>query len=258
MTNKKIFFYCIFLLPLFVLGCAVANGATPVAQSGGFPVADFETVTLNAPGVLEIIQGETEALEISGDPKLLSAIRAEVKDRNLVISAASAIPPNAFISYKLFVKKLNAVTLDSFSVVKAPSLTADDIEFTINGSGRIEVGALFAKKLKLALNGAGGFTANSVAANEVVLSSAGAGNVSIQSGNADKLNLKIGAGSFFGSDFKTSSAMVNVEGAGTALVWVAEKLNATINGTGKITYFGEPIMSMSVNGGGQLTSGGRK
>jgi len=248
----------IFLLWILILGCSFTSGATPTALNDNARIKGFDSITFNAPGILEIVQGETEALEITGDPLIVSAIHAEVNKHKLEISTTFEIPTNASISYKLFVKNINSIILDNFSVIKIPALTAGELEMAINGPGRIQAGKLEAQNLTVMMNGAGSFSADSIFATSTVISSIGAGNISIAGGNTDTLKLNLESGSFLGEDFKSLSAAVTVNGTGTVFVWSVKKLNVTVNGAGRITYFGEPTMNMSMNGGGQIMGGGLK
>jgi len=266
---KKNKIYSILLLLVFVLGCSSVSGATPTTQDNeagngknsgedNAPVKDFDAITFDVPGILEIVQGETETLEILGDPAYVSAIRAEVKDRRLEISATSDLPSNASIRYKLVVKDINDIVLNSFGVIKIPTLKTKQLGMTITGSGRIQVGELSADSLTVEMIGAGNFSAEAIRSASVEFSSRGAGNISIAGGGTDQLHLAMESGSFIGDNFKSLSAVVIVNGTGTALVWTVEKLDVTVNGAGSVTYYGEPTMSMSMDGGGQIRGGGRK
>ena len=251
------------LVIIFMLGCAFFTGATtPTAPGnntmGSAPIKDFDSIMFNAPGVLELNQSETESLEISGDPALVSAIRAEVKDRKLEISATAALPSNASITYKLAVKNINEIVLNSFGVIKIPALKTNRLRMTINGSGRMQAGELSADSLTVNLIGGGNFSADALQSSSVELSSRGAGNISIAGGSAEQLNLALESGSFIGDNFESLSVVVIVNGTGTVLVWAVEKLDVTVNGAGSVTYYGEPTISMSVNNGGQIMGGRRK
>lgn len=48
-------------------------------------------------------------------------------------------------------------------------------------------------------------------------------------------------------------AVVTVEGAGQATVWVSERLEAQVSGAGSIGYLGDPAVSQQVSGAASLT-----
>ena len=258
--NRKLFVLCFVFLGYLFLACAGTGSGTdqPLPLDNNASVKDFEFVTLNTPGVMEISQGAVEFLEIVGDPNVISSITAVVTDRKLVISSEKALPTNSSIIYKLSVKNLTGVLLNEFGVVKIPNYTSEGLELTVNGSGRIDLGDIRVTDLKFVIKGNGSVEADSVTSTKLTVSSTDAGGVTIAGGNTVELVLELGSGTFLGADFKSTNVTLNMNGSGSAQVWAVEKLDVTINGNGNVIYFGEPTMSMSMSGGGQLTGGGNK
>lgn len=245
--------HAIFLLFVFLAGCVV-----PPESKVNALVKDVDAFTLDAPGVMEIVQGDVESFEISGDPALIAYVKTEVVNRRLVISTTSEISSNAGITYKLFVKDLNDVVLNSFGAIKNSQLKTKRLRMTINGPGRIQMGEINADSLTVEINDGGSFSADVIRSASAEFSSSGAGNISIAGGSTDQLDLTMELGTFIGDNFKSQSAVVAVNGTGIVLVWVVQKLDVKVNGAGRVTYYGEPTMNMSMSGGGQITGGGRK
>jgi|GEM_PF-6453734 len=257
--NKKLFPLRLILFSCLISSCTVLGATQPASPLvNNDLVRDFNFVTLDAPGVMEISQGNIESLEIVGDPDVTSSIKTSVADRTLVISSEKKLPTNSSITYKLIVKNLTGVVLNDFGVVKIPTYGSDALELTVNGPGRMDLGNLKVNDLRLVLNGNGSFEADSIISNKLSVSSPDTGSISIASGNSVDLLLELGPGFFLGADFKSTNVTVNMNGSGTAQVWAVEKLDVAINGKGQVTYFGEPTMNMSISGGGQLTGGGNK
>lgn len=258
--NRKLFVLCFIFLAYLFLACAgIGSGTDPsLPLDSDAPVRDFEFVTLNAPGVMEISQGTVESLEIVGDPNVTSSITAKVTDRILVISSEKNLPTNSSITYKLSVKNLTGVLLNEFGVIKIPAYTSDSLELTVNGPGRMDLGDIKVADLKFINNGNGSIEADSVNSTHLTVFSTDTGGVSIGAGSTVNLVLELGSGTFLGADLKSINVTLNMNGSGSAQVWAVEKLDVTINGNGKVIYFGEPTMSMSISGGGQLTGGGNK
>lgn len=264
---KKIFFAS--LLFVFTVSCSfVAGGVTPPieisptpapdAAESNAPIRDFDSIVFNAPGILEITQGETEALEISGDLDFVPAIRAEVKDRRLEISAGAEVPSNASLKYQLVVKDLSEIVLNSFSAIKIPAMKTQRLAIKINGAGRVQAGGLSADLLTVEIFGDGNFSAGELRSTSAKFISRGGGNLSIASGSADELSLELESGMFVGDNFESRAAVVTVNGTGNVLVWATQTLNVKVNGAGSVTYYGEPTLSMSMSGGGKVVGGGRK
>ena len=207
---------------------------------------------------MEISQGAEESWEIMGDPNVISSITATVTDRTLVISSKEDLPANSSLSYKLTVKNLTGVLLNEFGVIKIPTCTTDSLELTVNGPGRMDLGEIKVTDLKFVVNGNGSIEADSVTSTKLTVTSIDTGAVTIRGGSTVDLILELGPGFFLGADFKSTNVTLNMNGSGSAQVWSVEKLDATVNGAGKVIYFGEPTMSMSISGGGQLSGGGNK
>ena len=256
--NRKLLMLCFVLFSYLLSGCAVSGANQPVPADTAVPIKDFEFVTLNTPGVMEISQGAVDSLEIIGDPSVTSSITAVVIDRTLLISSEKDLPTNSSITYKLVVKNLTGMTLNEFAVVKIPAYTADTLELTVNGPGRISLGDIKVADLKFVIKGNGSIEADSVTSTKLAVSSTDTGSVTVKGGNTVNLILELGSGLFLGTDFKSTNVTLNMNGSGSAQVWSVEKLDVTINGNGKVVYFGEPTMSMNISGGGQLSGGGNK
>ena len=76
-------------------------------------------------------------------------------------------------------------------------------------------------------------------------------------GSTDKLTLKLsGAGGIEAAGLKSSSADVQISGAGNATVWAADELNARISGAGGIKYKGTPKVEQKVSGAGRIRPSG--
>lgn len=257
--NLRRFVLCLIIFGYLLSGCTFSKtdqSSAPLENNDS--IKDFEFVAFNTPGVMEISQGAIESLEILGDPDVISSITASVNDRTLVISSEKDLPSNSSITYKLSVRNLSGVLLNGFNVVKIPAYTSDALELTVNGPGRMDLGDIKVTDLKFIINGNGSIEADSITSTRLNVSSTDTGGVTISSGNTEDLVLELGSGPFLGADFRSANVTLNMNGSGFAQVWAVEKLSVTINGNGKVIYFGEPTMNMSMSGGGQLTGGGDK
>ncbi len=123
--NIRRFVACCLIFGHLLSGCILPSvDGTSVPLESNTTIKDFEIVTLNTPGVMEISQGTEESLEILGDPEVTSSITAIVTDGTLLISSEKDLPSNSSITYKLSVKELSSVFLNGFSVVKIPTYTS--------------------------------------------------------------------------------------------------------------------------------------
>jgi hypothetical protein len=80
----------------------------------------------------------------------------------------------------------------------------------------------------------------------------GSGTVSLL-GNANRQNIRIdGAGLFEGTNLDGEEAVVYIGGSANAYVNVSDKLDASITGSGVITYGGDPQLTREITGSGAI------
>jgi len=203
-------------------------------------VSDFQNISLETVGEVEIVQGSSESLVVIADDNLLPYITTEVDGGRLVISVQRGvgISPKTTIRYQLVVKNLD--------------------EVRISGAGSVQVQSLETPELELITSGAGNFTVEDLQASQLSGVISGAGSINA-SGKADTLNINIsGAGSFNGADLETRQAEVRISGLGKATVWVTEDLETSISGAGSISYYGSPDVSEKNSGAGIVQKVGDK
>ncbi len=129
------------------------------------------------------------------------------------------------------------------------TLTGDEFDVRIAGSGDIRL-ALEAKTVSLAIDGSGDIEL-SATADALTARSNGSGEISV-SGEVGQLDVSLsGSGDFEGFDFQAQNGQVNINGSGSANVFVTGDLTGSIGGSGDITYDGNPgSVSISENGSG--------
>lgn len=105
------------------------------------------------------------------------------------------------------------------------------------------------------ITGSGTITISNLGADDFAAEVAGSGTIS-PSGTTNSLDVNIsGSGAYAGSQLESATATVEISGSGKAVVSVTGELDATINGSGDITYLGDPVVSSSVNGSGAIAQG---
>ena len=61
-----------------------------------------------------------------------------------------------------------------------------------------------------------------------------------------------GSGKYFAADLHSQQAKVAIQGIGDVTVWAVDLLDVHIPGTGTVSYYGDPIISFSNPGHGEL------
>jgi len=204
------------------------------------PVSGFDRLELSGIGDAQVVQGETESLEIEAEDNLLPYITSQVVAGQLTIGVQRGISirPTRPILYKLTVKSLHQVTTSGIGKISIDSLVTDQLKTDSSGTGNIEIGKLRADGLEVHISGLGSIHV---------------------SGSVNQLILHIsGAGSLKGEELKTSQARADISGTGSAMLWVTDTLTANISGLGSISYYGNPVVRKEVSGVGTLHSLGEK
>ncbi len=199
-------------------------------------VRDFDAVSLEGVGTLQIAQGDTESLSIQAEPRVLRRIETEVIDGTLFIR-----PDRSFTTREPIVY----------------SLTVDDLSgIDLSGAGQVEIPRLDTAQLRLSVSGAGAVTIDDLTADLLEVNASG--NVAlIVGGTVDSQSVTLGgAGTYDATNLASRLAAVTVDAAAQAVVQVSERLEATASGASSIAYIGDPAVSESTSGVGSVTKAG--
>ena len=176
-------------------------------------VSGFSGVTLQASGDVIIDVGGSESLEIEAEDNLLPILTSEVRDGVLELGASESFSPTRGITYRIGAAALDEIVINGSTDVAASGVAADEFEAVINGSGSID-----------------------------------------PEGTATKLSVQInGSGDFDGEGLVATTGQVRVAGSGSAVVNVTDNLNVVINGSGDVEYIGDPTLTQSIPGSGDIS-----
>jgi hypothetical protein len=200
------------------------------------PVRDFNEVQLAGTGTLLIAPGDAESLTIEAEDNLLPMIKTDVRGGRLIIGPEQdwlgGFRPTKPITYRVTVRKLNALDLSGAGAVEATNITTDRLSLGISGAGSAKLEGLTADDLSATLSGSGSLT--------------GSGRVRRESVSIS------GAGAYQGEALQATTASVTVSGIGGATVRVSDKLNVLISGAGSVSYIGDPVVSQRISGLGSV------
>lgn len=205
-------------------------------------VANFDTLQISYPAQVVVSQGQSESLSIHAEDNVIADIRTQVNGDQLVIEAVRRnsvhVIPTKPVEIRIVVKDLSKVDFRSAGQVRVEGLKTDDLQMTLDGAGSLTLENVELASLSCDLDGAGSIDA---------------------SGTASRLEVRVnGLGSFNGGDLYTRIANAELNGAGSATVWVDDTLTARINGLGSVNYYGNPDIDRRVEGLGSIQSAGSK
>ena len=192
----------------------LTGSGTPLTQERS--VSGFHGLAVAVPGQLEVVQGNSEKLTITGDDNVVPQIETTVENGELRIRFREhnhfGVRLRAPLKLVLSVKALDAIAVAGSGDVQAPALNSTHLRLSISGSGNVVLG-----------------------------------------GKGESLAVEIaGSGDLKAQRFEAQSAKVEIAGSGDATVWARAKLTASVAGSGDVRYFGDPAVTRSIAGSGSV------
>lgn len=206
---------------LVLVGCDTPAFAERVTGSGtaatqSRDVSQVRSVGLAVPGTLDIVQGEREALSITGDDNVLPLVETVVEQGALRIRFREArslsVTPRVPLRFTLQVRTLEGIAIAGSGDVRAERLEVPKLRVSVSGSGNTLLG-----------------------------------------GKVQSLDVDVaGSGNVKASKLEASRATISIAGSGDARLWVREGLSASIAGSGNVDYYGDAKLTTSIVGSGRV------
>lgn len=192
-----------------------------------------DELVLLGPDEVHVTTGDKLAINVSGDPEAIDALRFTLKDGTLGILRKD----------KVFGGSDKTALIN----VTMPALR----EVTMAGSGRIVLEAL-AKEASINVAGSGTIESGAVASEKLDVTIAGSGNYRA-AGNVQKLKLHVvGSGNAQLDALRVETAEVTVAGSGDAAFMSDGEVDANIVGSGGVRVRGRARCTVSAVGSGKL------
>jgi Putative auto-transporter adhesin, head GIN domain len=206
-------------------------------------VSGFTAIEFSTFGKVNIMQGDTESLNIAGPDNIVPEITTTVSNGTLVIDTKDNLTVTGFSSDNVLTFTIVAKDLSSLSV---------------SGAGDVQVETLSAPKMSINMSGAGRVTQNQITTDNLTIDISGLGGIDIN-GQATQATIDIsGAGSVNAADLQVQTATVTLSGLGNATLWVTGQLSGDISGAGNVSYYGNPQTNTNSSGLGSFKSLGSK
>jgi hypothetical protein len=238
-----------------LMAFVICAGAASAKASGSdttvnVQVQGFTSIKVGGPFEVHIIQGGTEALKYTAPAYLVKQITVEVDHG--VLKVQRKIDAWGWNIHKLWSE--NNLWHNEDRVVVY--ITAQQINgFTASGSTNATFdGPVSANSLMLRTRGSASIQGK-IAVKFLEGRVSGSGQIAV-SGSADKSAVKVsGSGHFSGKQLVTGVSSALVSGSGQADVYASDKVDATVHGSGVISYTGQPkSVSRSTSGSGEIRS----
>jgi len=210
--------------------CIVGNGPLIVENR---EVEPYSKLDVNIPAYVKVTPGEDLSVRIEAQENLLPRIKTSVSGKTLVIKSKPCLESDKPIRIELIVPMLTSIDINGSAAVKITEMmNTEDFKVGINGSGEF-AGDVFANSVEADINGSGDIIIN---------------------GSAKMLEVEInGSGDFSGLGLKTFEADIVIRGSGDVRVNALNKLQSEVLGSGDVWYVGNPEISTSIKGSGQVS-----
>jgi hypothetical protein len=241
-------------------------------------VETFTKVAFRIPGKLYLKQGNEQKVELEGNADILAKIETEVTGGRLTIGRENENwrywnwdRDDKVVVY-ITMKDIEGLSVSgsgdligegkfktgnlSLNVSGSGSLlleaSAQDIAADVSGSGRLEFTGT-CRDLESKVSGSGKVGLNLSAADRTVMGISGSGKI-VARGNAREIRVNIsGSGEVLASDLEADRCEVKISGSGDVEVNVKSELDASVSGSGSVSYRGNPKhVSSHASGSGKI------
>lgn len=214
-----------FLVAIFANSCQFSNGnvtrGSGTVSSVSYPVSYFNSIELSGAYNVTLIRGDELVVTVETDENLQELVGVNVNDEKLEI------------------------TTEKGSILRPSRMELQiiypEIQYlAVNGAGKISAREpILTESLFLKLSGAADLHLE-IEAVSLRTKVSGAGNISLR-GKVEDHNIELsGASNFDATSLITRATSISLSGAGSAEVYASEKLEATLSGVGRISYYGNP------------------
>lgn len=223
-------------------------------------IETFDGITLEGIGNVQVKQGDSESLVVSTDDNILPLLDIGVKGGDLVLGTRGRIEivPSKTVTYDITIKNLSRVTLSGSGSVHAGAFTGNEVKIDLAGSGDIHFDTLSADRVLPRVTGSGSVKLDNISASNVDAAITGSGQISL-GGKAQTQELNLdGSGAYNNGDLATDATKVDISGSGSALVQAKNTLDISVNGSGKVEYYGQPAVEQRGHGSMRVTPLGER
>lgn len=251
-------------LALAALACGI--GPLNVVRGSGnvvtetYDVTGFTQVEMETVGTLYIEQGATDSLTVETDDNILPLLIVHNGNGLLSLSdqASGQLLPSAGITFRLTARDLRKVTAASSGNIVVAPIETERLEVQLNASGRVDMDSVTVDEFAFSSTGSGDFQADEISAQAIEIRTFSSGSAEL-AGVTDTLDADIGgSGHLLAGDLRSREAVVAANASGSATVYVTEKFDVSIDGSGDVSYYGDPAVTQSINASGRPKALGAK
>jgi Putative auto-transporter adhesin, head GIN domain len=250
-------------ISIYLLAFVLISGSAFAQSKETRTVDTFTKISFGVSGKLYLTQGSPQKVEIEGSKEALSRVQTEVSGGRLKIKTEKSWTnwhDEGQIKVYVTVKDIEAVDVSgSGDLVAQTVLTGKDFSFNVSGSGSLEAEVQASGDISTDVSGSGGanlkgkcnnFESSISGSGDVEINAIMNGNASFElsgsgkivaTGRANTVKASTsGSGEVRGANFQVDSCEIDISGSGDVEINVKSSLDATISGSGSVSYKGDP------------------
>ncbi len=199
-------------------------------------IGNFNSVASTISADVNYKQDPVFKVEITAQQNILNVLETNIVSNELVIKFRNNVHVG---THETIVVNVSSPTINGLRISGSGNLVASDsivttgINFTLSGSGNIDINKLKATTIDANISGSGNIAIANGAANTERFRISGSGNI-------DALNVSA-------SDVTTTTS-----GSGEMQVNASQNLDVNISGSGSVFYTGNPIINSHISGSGKI------
>ena len=254
---KKTHFTTTALILAFLLSSAITIAQSTETRN----LTGFSEVSFGVPGNLNIRIGSEFKVTLEGDKDFIAEIITNVSNGKLTIRTEGRWKPkfnNKKVIVNITMPAISGLSISGSGTAEVfDSFKTGSLSLAVSGSGRLILNDVSSEALNCSISGSGNIIINNASGKELRCSVSGSGNITLK-GNDSFSTADIsmsGSGKYNGESLKIETAKIRVAGSGNCNCHVTQSLEASVTGSGKITYVGNPTkIDTRTTGSGKISS----
>ncbi len=230
------------LLCLLAIFGMILSGCTKENVSGSGrvireerTVARFEELTVEGPFEVHIRQGPEAPLTVEAEDNVMHVVETSVSGTTLYLNIRKHVNLRHFKVIHVYVQSpqfRRIIFSGSGSITGKDTIRTTQFSYECNGSADAQF---------------------KVDANEVKMNMNGSGSVLVEGFSREYIANINGSGNVSGEGLKTGNARITINGSGDQSIWVTDRLEVRIAGSGNVRFRGSPAtLNTTVGGSGQI------
>ncbi|MGB0929794.1 MAG: head GIN domain-containing protein [Chitinophagales bacterium] len=217
----------------------------------------FDKIELRGSFDLHLSQSNSSdnfSLIIEADDNILPLVETRINSQDrLIVDLEDCIRSQEPIVLFVSVPNIEEIAIKGSSdVFAATTWDFNSLKLEIDGSGDVDVDSLFSNFVEIDIEGSGDVFMKHIDALTINAEVRGSGNIDL-AGFANNFNVEIdGSGDVDALDLIAETCDIDISGSGDCEVTATDELNIKIRGSGSVLYRGDPVISSSISGSGEI------